>query len=241
MKLKDILLSIWEIHVKNGNISEPYICGGIPRDKCIADFKFSYKDLDIMTGDASVRFLADNFAAAMSDRFTVKTIIGDDGHVSVRLGNFKVDFSTNFVVPQIEEKLSKLGIQNPAPLQKEMFSRDFTCNALLLPLNLKTVLDPTGHGLKDIKNKIIRPCLDSHTTFTYSVNRIARMFYLAAKTGFDVDPNIIEWVSNNTEYVKKIKRNYWDTKIGTALEMDRLRVLDLLNKCKLSNYLDGRL
>ena len=36
-------------------------------------------------------------------------------------------------------------------MQRELFSRDFTCNTLIVPMNLRSLSDPTGLGIDDIK------------------------------------------------------------------------------------------
>ena len=63
----------------------------IPRDKLIGSAKSKYNDLDITTGNASVRFLAEEFANMMDKQFQIKKKVADDGHVSVELSNLKVD------------------------------------------------------------------------------------------------------------------------------------------------------
>ena len=96
--------------------------------------------------------------------------------------------SSNFNTPNITELLVKQGIKEPTDLQREMYSRDFTCNALLLDLDLKTVIDPTKQGVKDIHAKVIRTCLAPEITLTANKNRVVRAIYLAAKLDFDLDP-----------------------------------------------------
>lgn len=207
----------------------PFICGGIPRDKLIGEAKSKYNDLDITTGNASIKFLAEEFANLMDKQYQIKKKVAQDGHVSVELSNLKVDFSSNFIVPGIDGLLKKKGIAAPNDLQREMFSRDFTCNSLLLNLNLKDIIDPTGQGMNDISKKIIKTCLDPDSTFKNNVQRIPRIYYISAKLGFEVDAEIVTWVKNNPDVFRQVKPEYSLEKISKAMEYDKDRTVSLLD------------
>lgn len=228
MKLRQILEILHKIS-KIENTGKVYICGGIPRDKLIGEAKSKYNDLDITTGDASIKKLANQFAHLIGQKFEVKRHVAKDGHISVDLGPLKVDFSSNFIIPDVENHLAKLGIAQPTDLQKEMFSRDFTCNSLLLDLNLKDIYDITGRGKEDIKNKIIKTCIDVDTTLRNKPQRIPRVYYVAAKLGFDVDSEIINWIKNNLPVFMMVETKYSLEKIMKAVEFDRDRTVALLD------------
>lgn len=229
MRLTQILEILNKIHVNQPKISEPLICGGIARDKLIGAAKAKYNDLDITTGDPTVKLLANEFADVLGRKFTIQKKVARDGHVSVKLDKLKVDFSSNFIVPGIEEMLGQFGIENPTNLQKEMFSRDFTCNALLLKFNLRDIEDPTGRGIQDIEKKIIKTCLDPQSTFSHNVQRIPRVYYVAAKLGFEVAPEILEWIKQNPESFSQVDTKYSVEKVSKAMEYDRERTIRLLD------------
>jgi tRNA nucleotidyltransferase/poly(A) polymerase len=84
-----------------------------------------------------------------------------------------------------------------------MYSRDFTCNSLLLSLDLRNLSDPTHKGFKDIKDKMIRTCLSPEITLTTNKNRVARAIYLACKIDFEIDPSIVMY----PHYIKHTKGN----------------------------------
>jgi tRNA nucleotidyltransferase/poly(A) polymerase len=215
----------------------PYICGGIPRDKVIGESKGKYQDLDITTGDKSVRFLAEEFAHAMGQKFNIKKKVADDGHVSVDLSNLKIDFSSNNVDPSINAILAKKGIHNPTELQREMFSRDFTCNALLLSLDLKTILDPTKLGMKDIKERMVRTCLEPELTLGRDAKRIVRAIYIAAKLDFDLDPKIISWIKQHSKLIVGASDSYMVEKLDKAMEYNPKRTVALLNATDVWNWI----
>lgn len=229
MKLKEtlqILAKIAKIH----NIHNPYICGGVPRDKFMGK-SINIVDIDITNGYADIAELAKKFSIALNAN--IKTL--PDGHSSVYFENIKYDFSTNFIVPNVDKYLYKRGITNPTEIQKEQFSRDFTCNTLLMTLDLKKIVDPTHIGIKDIENKLVRTCLGPGISFGYDPNRIVRAIYMAAKLDFDIDDTIKAYVLKNPDEVKKIRPKYVAKKLVAAAKYDRKKTIDLLTEMKIWN------
>lgn len=245
MKLRNLLALIYKVS-KDYGTSLPMICGGSVRDRYINDLSGGPKitnigDLDIATGDDSIHILGKEVASELRKHFNIQDKEMSDGHRSLFLGSkdnsFKLDFSSNFVVPKIDMHLHELGIKNPSPMQREMFSRDFTCNALLMTLDLKTIKDPTKRGFNDIKAKILKTCLHPDITFRYNVNRIIRIIYLAAKLDFEVDPEIIQWVVENREMVRASSDHYLKTNIEKAMKSNPKKAVALIGQMRLWNIL----
>lgn len=236
MKLKQ-LLDFIDIVRKKHNISECFIVGGSCRDKLLGTIKNQLSDIDLTTGNSQIFNLASEITYELNKKYNITVKKSDDGHTSIFLGKLKIDTSSNFIVPNINKILIQKGIQKPTDLQREMFSRDFNCNALLMKFDLKTISDPTGQGFKDIEQKILRTCLDPSVTFPYNTNRIIRVIYLAAKLGFSVDQNIIDWVSKNRDFIRMIDQSFITKNINKALDKDADRAIWLINKMDLWNYL----
>lgn len=234
MKLRELLQQILEVQKDIGS-SKPYICGGTPRDRYL-DRLGDLSDLDITTGDNTVDYLSQEFTEKFKKDYNIVRKTMSDGHSSIYIGQFKLDFSSNFVVPNIEEILNKMGIKNPSDMKKEIFSRDFTCNALLLDFDLKTVYDPTGRAFNDLKDKKIKTCLSPEITLTSNKNRVARAIYLAAKLNFDVDKSIIEFVRNNPESVKISSEKSLVEKLNEAFDKDADKTSYLITQMNLWNY-----
>jgi tRNA nucleotidyltransferase/poly(A) polymerase len=226
VKLRDLLNDLGKI-ARDLKISKPLVCGGVARDKVMGRLD-NISDLDITTGDQSVKFLAKEFAVLLGRRYSFDQKNMPDGHTSITLGNIKVDFSSNFNVPNITEMLVKQGISNPTDLQREMFSRDFTCNALLMELDLKTVLDPTKQGVKDIHAKVIRTCLAPEITLTSNKNRVVRAIYLAAKLDFDLDPKLAAWIKANPNSMKMSSPHTITEKLNKAMDYNPEKTASLL-------------
>ena len=136
MPITNVLLEIKRISVQN-HLSEPFIVGGLPRDKVLG-LSRNIEDVDITTGDSSVNKLVD-FCA---NQFQSSPMTFEDGHKQLIIENIKYDFSSNFHSPDVNYFLTqKAGIKDPSQMQLELFSRDFTCNTLIIPMNLRNTFD----------------------------------------------------------------------------------------------------
>ncbi len=235
MKLRELLNELLEVQ-KDIGASKPYLCGGVPRDRYL-DRLEDLSDVDITTGDKTADYLSQEFAIRFKKNYNITRKVMSDGHSSIYIGKLKVDFSSNFVLPNIDKILSDMDIKNPSDMKREIFSRDFTCNALLLDFDLKTVYDPTKMGFQDIKDKKIRTCLDPQITLTSNKNRVIRAIYLAAKLDFDLDDKIIDFVKNNPDTVKIASQKTLIEKLNQAFEKDPDKSSYLLNKMNLWQYI----
>jgi tRNA nucleotidyltransferase (CCA-adding enzyme) len=233
MKLREILQQLIETQKKIGS-SVPMACGGVVRDKYMNRLD-NISDIDITTGDRSVEFLSQEFAIDLKKKYDVTRKVFDD-HSTIFIGNLKMDFSSNFNVPNIIPILNKIGIAKPTSMQCEVFSRDFTCNSLLMSLDLKTIIDPTKMGFKDIKDKKIRTCLDPAITLTSNRNRVVRAIYLACKLGFDIDESIIEFVRKNPQTIKISTEKSMVEKLNQAFKKDESKANSLITKMGLWGF-----
>lgn len=228
MKLRELLQQLVAVQRAIG-ASTPYITGGTPRDKFMNRLD-NIADLDITTGDKTVDYLSQEFAIQLRKQYNVVRKTMDDGHSTIFVGNLKVDFSSNFVVPNIDQYLKQMGIEKITDMQREMFSRDFTCNTLLLTTDLKKLLDPTQRGFKDIREKKLRTCLPPEITLTSNRNRVVRSIYLACKLGFEIDKSIIDFVRKNPQTVKISTEKAMIEKLNQAFEKDGEKAAKLITE-----------
>lgn len=235
MQLNDILNTIKDIRIKY-NTSEPMICGGIVRDKYMNRLD-NVADLDLTTGDNTIKIISDKLGDILSEKYKIVQRTQEDGHSSIKLGNLKLDFSSNYIVPNIDIILSKLGVHNPTPLAKEMFSRDFTCNSLLLNLDLNRITSPIKTSLQDIDNKIIKTCLPPNITLVSSKNRVIRVIYLASKLSFNIDKSIIEFIKQNPNTINISNPKTLEKKLNQAFEYDADRAIWNLDQTGLWDYI----
>lgn len=230
MGVKEILFKIKELAKDNG-LSEPYIVGGLPRDKILNRAK-KIEDIDLTSGDESIHQLAE----LVSNEFKVVPMRFPDGHYQLHINNLKFDFSSNYNSPDASYFLEKAGVKKPSEMQLELFSRDFTCNTLIIPLTLRKIVDPTGLALDDIKKKLIRTPLPPRITLRDDTKRVIRSIYLAAKLGFTIEPDIIKWVLAHHDKIKEeVSQGFSKRKLADATRADVDKTIDLMTQMDLWN------
>jgi poly(A) polymerase len=229
MNLPEILKILSDIAVDTE--SNCFIVGGSPRDK-VMNKPEQIDDIDLTSGDEKIHYIAKEASIKLKDLNGSYKVL-DDGHAQITIGKFKLDFSSNFNIPNIKQILNKAGLKGATDMQCELYSRDFTCNTLLMTLDLKQILDPTGLALKDIKSKTLRTCLPAAITLGYDNKRVVRILYMAAKLNFTVDPEIIDWVKEHPESIANCSPNYLIKKLAKSIEYNKDITVDLLNKMNL--------
>lgn len=221
--IRDILLDIKRLAKENG-LSEPYIVGGMPRDK-VLNRAHDIEDIDLTSGDDSIFKLAELTA----NHFQVNPMRFPDGHYQIWLGRVKLDFSSNYNSPDAEFFLNKAGVTDPSEMRLELFSRDFTCNTLIAPLTLRKIIDPTGMALEDIKRKVIRTPLPPRITLRDDTKRVVRAIYLAAKLGFKVEKDIITWARKHPDKIREeVSQGFAKRKLAAATRADQATTISLL-------------
>jgi tRNA nucleotidyltransferase/poly(A) polymerase len=232
MGVKEILFKIKELAKDNG-LSEPYIVGGLPRDK-ILNRSRKIEDIDLTSGDESIHQLAE----LVSNEFKVQPMRFPDGHYQLYIDNLKFDFSSNYNSPDAKYFLEKAGVKNPSEMQLELFSRDFTCNTLIIPLTLRKIVDQTGLALDDIKKKLIRTPLPPRITLRDDTKRVIRSIYLAAKLGFTIEPDIIKWTLAHHDKIKEeVSQGFSKRKLADATRADADKTIDLMTQMDLWNVI----
>jgi len=230
--VKDVLLEVKRLAKDNG-LSEPYIVGGLPRDKILHRIN-KVEDIDLTSGDESIHKLAELTA----QKFRVNPIRFPDGHYQLYIEKIKYDFSSNYNSPDAEYFLKRAGVKDPSEMILELFSRDFTCNTLIIPLALRKIIDPTGLALDDIKKKIIRTPLPPRITLRDDPKRVVRSIYLAAKLGFTVEEDIVLWVLNHHDKIKEeVSVGFSRRKLADATRADARKTMQLVTRMKLWNVI----
>jgi poly(A) polymerase len=221
--IKDILLDIKRLAKENG-LSEPYIVGGMPRDK-VLNRMHKIEDIDLTSGDESIFQLAE----VTANHFQVNPMRFPDGHYQIWLGPVKLDFSSNYNSPDAGYFLNKAGVENPSEMKLELFSRDFTCNTLIAPLTLRKIIDPTGMALEDIKRKVIRTPLPPRITLRDDTKRVVRAIYLAAKLGFQVERDIVIWARKHPDKIREeVSQGFAKRKLAAATRANPEATVKLL-------------
>ena len=226
MKVTELLKSLFSLS-ETYKINPPYIVGGVPRDIAFGMSK-EIKDLDITTGNKDSINLA---VAAYKQWPTADFRVYDDGHSSLDFANIRVDFSNNFQIPNIEKILEKKGIKNPSNLEKEVYSRDFTINTLLQPMDLnEKALDITGLGLNDIENKILRTPIDANLTIGHDARRILRALKLSMKFDLKMSDDLKDAILKYHKGVEDLPLGSVKKQINQMLKIDSKKTINLLSE-----------
>src|ERR1700676_4829683 len=116
MKLRELLQQLKNMQEKIG-ASPPFLCGGVPRDKRMGRLE-NIADMDITTGDKSVDYLSQEFAIELRKKYNITRKTMEDGHSTIFIGKLKMDFSSNFMVHNIDHILQQMGIAKPNNMQR---------------------------------------------------------------------------------------------------------------------------
>lgn len=109
-------------------------------------------------------------------------------------------------------------------LQDDAERRDFCCNALYKNVLSDEVIDPTGKGLDDLNNLILRTPIDPEKTFLDDPLRMLRAIRFSVCKGFSIDPDTYNKI--------KLYESFYD--------LSKERIQDEMNKIILSsNPIDG--
>ena len=102
----------------------------------------------------------------------------------------------------------------PTDINTDLSRRDFTVNALAVPIKFftkkftksaleKNIVDPHG-GLSDLASKILRTPLDPDRTFSDDPLRMLRAIRFAGQLGFSIDKAALESIHKNRQRIKII-------------------------------------
>jgi tRNA nucleotidyltransferase/poly(A) polymerase len=157
-----------------------------------------------------------------------------------------VDFSTNQIYENIDQLLNDRGIKTINGMVRETFSRDFTVNTLLIPLDFSKIIDITAMGKYDITHKVIRCPVDAVTAISQSPNRIIRAFYYAAKYNMSLDSELRSAIRGNLALLERVKPKYASDKLTAAMRynsniIDDLIELGVLHKVKFTKDMTDQL
>ncbi len=167
------------------------ITGGWVRDK-ILGVPSSDVDvmLDNMTGSEFAKYLGEEVKTAV-----VKENPERSKHLEVAICTIPVPngepVKVEFVNARKEvyKKDSRIPTMKPATYVEDAFRRDLTINALFYNVTTGEIEDPTGQGMSDLQNRIIRAPGDPKTRYFEDPLRVFRTKRFAARYGFNIEPS----------------------------------------------------
>ena len=217
--MKEIIESL----VKEG--FEAYIVGGYVRDYLLG---MTSNDIDICTNatiDDIIRIFKER-GTAFKD-FYAYHIKEDDITYTITSYRKELEYKDN---KPIKMKVAK-------NLGTDLLRRDFTINTFAIDKN-GYLVDMLG-AKRDLDSRIIKVVGDINTKFNEDKTRILRAIRLSCVLDFDLDPEIIDFISKYNYYLKDISDDF------KKKELDRIfdsacynKFFYLCNRYGLSKYLN---
>ena len=85
-------------------------------------------------------------------------------------------------------------------IKEDASRRDFCCNALYMNILSGELLDPTGYGIDDCKNKLLRTPLNPESTFKDDPLRMLRAIRFSVCKGFEILPDVLKKIIDYDVY-----------------------------------------
>ncbi len=208
------LLKLIDTYKSDKNI-EIYLVGGFVRDLII---NRTSKDIDFLTIGKPydlVSFLSKkikNSSYSIYKNFGTASLKFKD-YIFEFVGSRKESYSIDSRNPNI-----KMG-----SFKDDIKRRDFTINSLSISLNKNDfglVID-LFDGKKDLKNKIIKTCLEPETTFKDDPLRMLRAVRFATQLSFDIENKTFQGIINNKERIKILSYNRISDELNKIIMTDK--------------------
>lgn len=181
--------------------AEVYIVGGFVRDLLR---KKRNNDLDVVIRKASLKVII----SYLKQHGKVKKV--SLRKTTEKFGVSLLLFKANDSDVEVQISLARRGERQIADpnntLSQDYIHRDFTINALYLPINFKSRKDiiDLSEGKADIKARTIKANGDPTERIKESPIRIMRALSLAARTGYRIDKTLSQAIVGNVSLLKNV-------------------------------------
>jgi tRNA nucleotidyltransferase (CCA-adding enzyme) len=174
---------------------ESYMVGGCVRDSILGLIPHDY---DLCTNASP-----DQIKLAFSG-LPMVTDGEKHGTITVIYGNDNVDITTYRTDGNYADHRHPDSVKFVSSISDDLSRRDFTVNAMALPLN-GNLVDPFN-GESDIAKKVIRCVGDPNLRFKEDPLRMLRAFRFSAKLGFLISPETLKGIRKNAYLIRKISK-----------------------------------
>ena len=203
-----------------------FIAGGLIRDRILG---VPNEDLDFVTNKNSEQLVAELAKTyklsnpIKMDRSGASMIFMNGRYIDV------IDAEKVFLPAKIkaDTSLEQGQEQELSIFMDDAFRRDLTINSLMYGLHSGKLYDPTGKGLSDLQNKIIRTIIDPHLKYRiHAADMLRAIRFYATKPGFQFAPGMLEAMKLNVSRLTPRQRGG---------DVSSRRISRELRKCKTSN------
>ena len=213
---RSIVFYDWEF-ILSSLPSGSCLVGGYIRDLILGRLN-SKIDVDILVPKNAIEI-----GKKIADKFEGKFIILDDIRDVVRVIFKHISFDiTSQISPSIEI---------------DLFSRDFSINAIAFSFTKKSLIDPSN-GIEDLKFNLLRT--NSKQNLLDDPLRILRCFRFVSELNFNIDVNLIKFIrtyKNNLRLVANQRINYEIQRIIKGEKASQ--AILLINKLKIFDYVQS--
>ena len=207
--IKDILNKF----ISNGY--KAYVVGGYVRDFLLGKESF---DIDIAT-NAVPKEVIDILDLNSFTRDSYGSLYFEENKYNFDITTFRKELSYESRKPTEFEYIDTI--------EEDVFRRDFTINSLYMDLD-GNIIDLVN-GQKDIKDKMIRVVGDIDTKLKEDPLRILRAIRFYTVLGFKLDPELQEYIKNNTYLVNSLSNERIREELDLILEnTNKIRGIKLL-------------
>lgn len=220
-----------------------YRVGGAVRDEIIG---VPFKDIDYLV--TNVAF--DDLKKALIS--IADSIVSTDVGESMQVIKAVIDNSEepyDFAIPRTEiygksgEHRDVATFGDPSlAIEDDLGRRDLTINAIAKDVKTGEYIDPF-HGMKDIKNRVIRSVRNPDERFAEDPLRIVRAIQFANRFDFEIEQNTFASMQKNINLMKKITGERIFEEFRKAFTKSKSNsnwtIINLLNRTGLGNLLFG--
>lgn len=225
--------TVWEGHV--------YLVGGCVRDEILHD---EIHDVDIAVDvvNGGIRFARwlEKKKHTAKGRESLKVFI-HFGTAKVKLKMFPGE-----VIDCVQTRKDKYVYEeHPRPeynygtVKEDAMRRDLTINSLYINVSTGELIDPTGMGLSDIENHIIRTPNDPDETLTDNPMHILRCIRFAVRYGWQLDMALIESMKRNVGIIGESTLNRIVKEVTAILALaNKDKALQIIEEIGAKQYVD---
>ena len=201
--------------VANDLKMKAYVVGGFPRDIVMGIEITNESDLDLTEANGNAFDLA--FFVAAKYNLPEPQIYELSGTAMIIMPSGRmIEFHNAYHnVSHIIDQLYVMGVE-PTPINKDVFSRDFTINTLLFDIETQEIIDLTGKGIEDIRNRYLRTPLTPAKTLAIEPKRLLRGMRFEVQFDMRVDPAYEKEIPNFLPYLVSFMQTHPDSKMVRA-------------------------
>jgi tRNA nucleotidyltransferase/poly(A) polymerase len=208
-----------------------FLAGGLIRDRLSG---IENTDLDFVTNKGS-----EQLAALLAKTYGLSQPIKMDrsGATMINMNGKPIDIidaEKVFTPAKLKNDSLEEGAESELSIfMDDAYRRDLTINSLMYGLQSGKLYDPTGRGLSDLKNKIIRTIIDPALKYRIQTPDLLRAIRFAAtKPGFKFAPGMLEAMRANVSKLTPRQRGGDTSSRRIERELRKCKTTEEWARCK---------